>query len=93
MVRQTAILILGAALLAGCGDEEPPPAPASPSAPADSARERELRKLKALDAVGHDGDAVRRQLERSIDAVEKRNRQTDEAAGRTASSSGAADAD
>jgi hypothetical protein len=78
-MRRTIPALLPAVLvLAGCGDDPQPQQQQPP--PATDAREHELRKARALDAVGYDGEALERQLRQTIATQEEQQKRLDEAA-------------
>lgn len=60
----------------GCGDDQPKP-PAQ-EAPKDQGRP-ETRKVRAADAVGYDGKALQKSLDKVLDQQDKRNKELQEA--------------
>ena len=76
MPRPLVALVLLA--LAGCGD---PPAPtAATPPPADPSRPTDTDKLRAASAIGYDGDALQRGVQRVQQQADEQARQTDAAA-------------
>ena len=69
MVKSAAccVLVLPILLLIGCGDD-PAPAQAATPPPADTGRP-ETHNLQAADAVGYDGQALRKSVDKMLDKV------------------------
>ena len=66
------VVILPVLLLAGCGDEPAQPQAATPP-PADTGRP-ETRNLQAADAVGYDGQALRKTVDKMLDKRDEQNK-------------------
>jgi len=72
-MRLPSIIIgcLGVLALAACGDEPSEPDDGKQQS-SDQGRE-ETKKVEALDAVGHDGGAVRKHIDQNLDQIDERN--------------------
>ena len=68
----SAVLVL---VLAGCGDDSPPP----PAAPAQPQGREETRKLEAAGAAGYDGAALRQSADQMLDGRDRQAKELEEA--------------
>lgn len=71
LIGCAAVVILGA-----CGDDKPEPA--KPVAPAEQGRP-ETRKVLAADAVGYDGKALQKSLDKMLDAKDRQAKELEDA--------------
>lgn len=74
-------ILAALALLSGCGDEpetakQPEQAPASPK----TDQERQINNLQAASAVGYDGQALKRSVQKTVDRNNDHNAKIEEAA-------------
>jgi uncharacterized lipoprotein YajG len=65
-------------LLAGCGDE-PQPAAATPAKEPVSAQQQQINNTAAASAVGYDGQAVKRAVQRTVDTNNRQNEELQKA--------------
>lgn len=70
------IILAPLLLLVGCGSDAPPPPPAAPPT---GQVEGDIRKVGAASAVGYDGAALQADVQRTVDAQQERNAQTEAA--------------
>ncbi len=75
------LLLLPVFLLAGCGEEPQPATPApAPAALPKTQLERDINVTGAASAVGYDGDAIKQDIQKTVDAQQEQNRKAAEAA-------------
>ena len=71
-MRNIAILIVAATLIAGCGQEPAKPQVASPTETPEEALHRKARAAQMGDLVGYDGKKLQKDLDKIIDNSSKR---------------------
>lgn len=70
-MRIRSLLVLPLLALAGCGSD-PAPAQPPPKPPA-TPLERDINAVGAASAVGYDGDALKQDVQRTVDLQQQRN--------------------
>ena len=72
------LVILGA--LAGCGDDPAPMANKAGQPPApQSERDRQINNTQAVSAVGYDGDALKRSVQKTVNTLENHTAESQKA--------------
>ena len=59
--------------LTGCGEDPPQAAKPAAPAPAPGSQAEAIRNLQAADAVGYDGKAIQRQVQKTVDKAAERD--------------------
>ena len=77
---QLASALLGLVVLAGCGDEPAKPTTANPPPKPQTEQERQINNLGAASAVGYDGDALKRSVQKTVNIHDQQNAKLQEAA-------------